>query len=154
MNIKHIHWCLKWDFNSCCSWTRCNWYWAQVRQYLHEVIGEYAYNDKQTLLVNMPIDTQCLLWLHDELDLSPDEFLSHLQLNISRQFFYDAQSVQSAWRSFPLDIISKLEEKFFPQWGRFKNPEEDHPQPYNTGSTTPEKKKKRKRPNWGSDTTT
>ena len=84
----------------------------------------------------MPTDVQCLLQLHDELDLSPDEFLSHLQLNMNRKFLHDAQSVTTAWRSLPLNIISKLEEKFFPQWGRFKNPEKDHQQPYNTGSKT------------------
>ena len=97
-------------------------YVPRMGQFLHEVIVDYAYNDKLTFLIDMPIDTQCLLRLHDELDLSPDEFLSHLQLNMSRRFLCDAQSVQSAWRSCPLDMISKPEEKFFPQWGRFKNP--------------------------------
>ena len=90
----------------------------------------------------MPTDVQCLLQLHDELDLSPDEFISHLQLNINRTFLHDAQSVKTAWRSLPLNIISTLEEKFFPQWGRFKNPEEDNQQPFNTGSKSTENKKK------------
>lgn len=76
-------------------------------------MAEHNYNDKLTLLIDLPLDTQSLLELNEGLKLTPEEFLSHLELNSSRRFLYDAQSVNSVWKSLPLDM-SKLEEKFFP----------------------------------------